>query len=194
MKLTEPGGPSRPKRSSGPGDWRKESAWTNPSLMEIDSKLGKLGSAVPGMKCLNEFGDSCGNFTAVSNPLFATNVSELNAGIKPVNENTAPTESKLLASNLLKSKEIKQPEIQLNAKQPGSWATLFREAQLFEGVPEQKELNKKIKKIQNDSCTEVTIEEKLISSARNEWTNSMYGKFYGRTPALEKVQQAMPRI
>ncbi|WOK93355.1 hypothetical protein Cni_G02052 [Canna indica] len=159
MKLTEPGDHSRPKRPPDPGDRRKESAWTNPSLMETDSKLGKLGSAVPGMKCLNESSDSCRNFTAVSNPLFATNVSELNvdelnAGIKPVNENTAPAESKLLASNLLKSKEIKQPEIQLKAKQPGSWATLFREAQMFEGVPEQKELNKKIKKIQNDSCTE----------------------------------------
>ncbi|WOL01154.1 hypothetical protein Cni_G09868 [Canna indica] len=33
-----------------------------------------------------------------------------------------------------------------------------------------------------------------MSMARSEWANSLYGKFYGRTPSLMVVQQVMLRI
>ncbi|WOL08837.1 hypothetical protein Cni_G17590 [Canna indica] len=54
-------------------------------------------------------------------------------------------------------------------------------------------LDEKFKKIQSAFENEVCIENDLLVSARADWCNSLYGKFYGITP-LPVIQQALPKI
>ncbi|WOL20552.1 hypothetical protein Cni_G29357 [Canna indica] len=69
-----------------------------------------------------------------------------------------------------------------------------RGVSLFDNLPEKEDLVDKFKSIQSCSENEINIEDDLISQSRNEWSNSDYGKFYGRTPSLSMVQAVMPRL
>ncbi|WOL17446.1 hypothetical protein Cni_G26238 [Canna indica] len=77
---------------------------------------------------------------------------------------------------------------------PTSRAALFRGAQTSVELPQRIVFDEKIKRIQVVSTDEIRINDELIIAARSEWRNSLYGKFYGNTPPLSLIQQAMPRI
>ncbi|WOK93888.1 hypothetical protein Cni_G02589 [Canna indica] len=75
-----------------------------------------------------------------------------------------------------------------------SWAALFREANLFNSMGDRSKMKGKIEKNQSETSDEINIEESLIDASRSLWTNSLYGKFYGRTPLLIFVQKVMSKV
>ncbi|WOL11237.1 hypothetical protein Cni_G19999 [Canna indica] len=73
------------------------------------------------------------------------------------------------------------------------WANLLRAANVSDNLPKKNDVVDRIRNIQESSMDEVTSEDELIS-ARKEWSLSLYGKFYGRSPTLGLVQFMMPKI
>ncbi|WOK94328.1 hypothetical protein Cni_G03030 [Canna indica] len=103
------------------------------------------------------------SFTALVNPLFVDDQSPNNVS---VNES-------------------------VKAQKPSSWATLFKEAKLLEDMPQGRLIDENLKKMQNASDNLVNIEDDVISAARAEWSNCLYGKFYGSSPPLGLIQSKL---
>ncbi|WOL16488.1 hypothetical protein Cni_G25275 [Canna indica] len=78
--------------------------------------------------------------------------------------------------------------------EPFSWASLFRRIEKDDYWRNSEELKQKIKKIQESAKGKVTIDDAEIDLARADYKWVLYGKFFGRTPTLEMVRTALPRI
>ncbi|WOL18072.1 CASP-like protein 5A1 [Canna indica] len=162
----------------------------------IDSNLSCMEILNPVQSCKNPIlsDEYCGDYVAMYNPLFISNASSVENNKLVGNkegEEAREVGNKEGRRRNMGVNLVQISENHLTSKQPGSWAALFREAHLFEGLVERKESSEKLTKIQKVSNTYVVIEENLIVSARNEWSNSLYGKFYERTPSLGVVQQPL---
>ncbi|WOL19884.1 hypothetical protein Cni_G28686 [Canna indica] len=72
-------------------------------------------------------------------------------------------------------------------KEPRSWAGLFRRTVKEDNWRFSEDLDGKIKRIQELADGKVIIAEEDIDKARNECRLVLYGKFFGRTPALDLV-------
>ncbi|WOL07609.1 hypothetical protein Cni_G16353 [Canna indica] len=79
------------------------------------------------------------------------------------------------------------------SERPKSWAGLFRRT-MKEDWRFSKELDGKIKRIQELTAGKVVIAEEDIDKARNECRLVLYGKFFGRTSALDLVKSIMPKL
>ncbi|WOL16675.1 hypothetical protein Cni_G25463 [Canna indica] len=79
-------------------------------------------------------------------------------------------------------------------RKPGSWAALFRETNSFVNLKEEAATSVNLKQIQLNSSDLVEIDEDMIDFSRSLWENSLYGKFYGKTPSIALVQAVLPKI
>ncbi|WOL00072.1 hypothetical protein Cni_G08785 [Canna indica] len=70
----------------------------------------------------------------------------------------------------------------------------FKETNLVDNLPNRDDVTEKIDRIKRNSTDEVFVDEGLIQLSRSNWVNSLYGKFYGRTPPLSLVQNIRPKV
>ncbi|WOL03955.1 hypothetical protein Cni_G12675 [Canna indica] len=146
----------------------KEQARADSNQRKSGPSFGKHASTMSGMNDMNIVPNADGSsgvdksFSAVRNPLFDINASGL------------------ICDGLVGGKEeVKESFIQENnlkgrPKQPVSWASLFRGTQLVDVKSQNKNLDDKLRKIQNASLNEVNIDDELILNARSGWSNSLY--------------------
>ncbi|WOL20110.1 hypothetical protein Cni_G28912 [Canna indica] len=131
----------------------------------------------------DELGDSSLVRLAIS---VSSPASALIAGIiAPSDSKTSAIPDPVLPKGLDKS----------NSRKPlGSWAALFREANIIGDSCNKGSISEKIRLIQTQSSNEVVIDDDLVSFSRSTCEFSLHGKFYGRTPPLGLVQTVLPKI